>query len=131
EGAWRDALELARRLEATETFGAGLRLTPDGRDLAERIGAEAAGSDTANLRLEGVPLAEGFRELAETPRPPDKIALLAREASPTPAFTRWWTPIARRGRPGLLAAYAWRVVWLAYRAGPGYLAWRRARRPAV
>jgi hypothetical protein len=126
---WVEARQLAERLDAAPTFAAGLSLTPSGRELAATIDAVAAGpARAAALRLERVPLAEGFEELADAPGARAKLALLARELFPNPAFMRWWSPLACRGRGGLVAAYAWRPLWLAWRAVPGYRAWRRARR---
>ncbi len=127
EETWREAWELARRLDAADAFAAGLRLTPAGRRLSAAIGAADPGSGGARLRIEGVPLAEGFGELAAAAGPRAKLALLARELFPSPAFMRWWTPLARRGPLGLAAAYPWRLAWLCSRAIPGYLAWRRAQ----
>lgn len=130
EPSWRQAAELAARLEGTGAFAAGLQLTAPGRELAARIGAVAAAEPAASLRVEGVPLAEGFGELAAAAGWRRKLALLARELVPSRAFMRWWTPLARRGRRGLAAAYLWRLLWLARHAAPGYRAWRRAARRA-
>lgn len=129
---WAEALELARALRAEPAFVAGLRLTAPGRELAMALGAAAeARSARAELRVAGTPLAEGFLELATTERRRDRLALLLDVLAPRPAFMRWWTPLARRGRRGLAAAYLWRTLWLVYRALPGYLAWRRARQAAT
>jgi Uncharacterised nucleotidyltransferase len=128
---WRQAAELAARLEGEGTFAAGLQLTAAGRELAARIGLAPPAAAAASLRVAGVPLAEGFGELAAAEGWRRKLALLASELVPSRAFMRWWTPLARRGRRGLAAAYVWRLVWLSARALPGYLAWRRAAgRPA-
>ncbi|HVW47988.1 MAG TPA: nucleotidyltransferase family protein [Solirubrobacterales bacterium] len=125
---WAEALELARELRAEAAFAAGLGLTGRGRSLAAAIGATSAPrSARARLRVEGTPLAEGFLELAATRRR-DRLALLLAVLIPRPSFMRWWTPLARRGIRGLAAAYAWRWVWLLWRAVPGYVAWRRAAR---
>lgn len=128
EPTWREAGELAVRLEAEATFAAGLRLTAAGRRLAEAIGVCGEDSAGSLLRMAGVPTAEGFLELSEARGPRRKLALLRRELFPAPAFLRWWTPLARRGPLGLGAAYLWRLLWLGGRAGPGFLAWRRAVR---
>lgn len=125
---WQAARELADRLDAAASFAAGLQLTPGGDELAAAIGARPAGSASSRLRLDGVPTAEGFHELSQTRGLGAKLALLRRELFPAPEFMRWWSPLARRGRRGLLAAYGWRLVWLALRAGPGLRAWRRAAR---
>jgi hypothetical protein len=124
---WEGAHQMALELDAAATFAAGLRLTAAGRELAAALGAEAGDSGAARLRMAKVPLAEGFAELAAAPGARAKLVLLARELFPTPAFMRWWTPLARRGRLGLALSYPWRWLWLASRALPGYRAWRRER----
>lgn len=126
EETWRRAHELARDLRAAEGFAAGLRLAPGGAEMLARLGAGQAAGAEATLRIEGVPLAEGFEQLARAGGPRAKLGLLARELFPSRAFMRWWSPLARRGNRGLAFARAWRLVWLGYRAIPGYLAWRRA-----
>jgi hypothetical protein len=128
---WEKSLTLAERLEASETFAAGLRLTADGRELAKAIGAEREENVDTALRLEWVPMAEGFQELSEASGFRRRASIVAREIFPTRAFMRWWSPMARRGTGSLILAYIWRVTWLAYRAVPGYLAWRRASRGAA
>jgi putative nucleotidyltransferase-like protein len=122
---WIEARQLAERLDAAETFAAGIRLTAAGRDLASTIGAEQGHTVDAALRLDWVPTAEGFRQLSQTRGLRRRLAIVLREAFPSRAFMRWWSPLARRGNAGLVLAYCWRPLWLAYRAVPGYLAWRR------
>jgi hypothetical protein len=126
---WEMAVDLAAQLQATAAFAAGLELTRDGRRLAESLGIQGASSVETTLRLEGVPMAEGFAELSSARGFRRKARLILSELFPNPSFMRWWTPVARRaGLLGLTVAYAWRLLWLVYRALPGYLAWRRARR---
>jgi Uncharacterised nucleotidyltransferase len=125
---WQQARELAARLQGQAAFAAGLCLLPAGRRLAQDLGVETEASVEMTLRLENVPMSEGFAELAAVTGIAAKLRLLARELFPNVAFMRWWRPLARRGRLGLALAYAWRLVWLATHAVPGYVAWRRARR---
>jgi hypothetical protein len=125
---WEEARDLARRLDGAVAFAAGLRLLPAGAELADELGVEAGESVKMTLRLENVPMSEGFAELAAARGLLGKLRLLARELFPNAAFMRWWTPLAQRGRLGLAAAYAWRFGWLATHAVPGYLAWRRAKK---
>ena len=125
---WLDACALADRLGAGDAFTAGLRLLPEGEQLADAIGATHATSPGTALRLNWVPTAEGFKEISEASGLREKLGIVARELFPNRAFMRWWSPLARRGPIGLLLAYCWRPIWLAYRAIPGYLAWRRATR---
>jgi hypothetical protein len=127
---WREAAEVAAEVDALGGFATGLRLLPAGRALAERLGIDSEASVDALLRVGHVPLSQGFEELATTPGLRAKLAVLRGEVAPTPDFMRWWSPLARRGRLGLAAAYLWRPLYLALRAGPGLVAWRRARRAA-
>ena len=125
---WSEVVELAERLRATGAFGVGLRLLPEGRELASWLELPPARSADASLRVDSVPLALAFEHLAMTAGSRARISLVLRELFPTPAFMRWWSPLARRGGLGLATAYCWRPVWLVTQAGPGFLAWRRARR---
>ena len=128
---WAEAHELAGRLGGASVFAAGLSLLPSGRELAHSIGVRKNDSSAeTTLRLKGVPLSEGFAQLAAADGFRARLVLVVREAFPTPSFMRWWKPLARRGRVGLALTYVWRVFWLAYRAFPGFLAWRRATRGA-
>jgi hypothetical protein len=128
EEVWAEAARIAVELDATPAFAIGLAVTPEGVALAERLGIDGARSAEALLALAPVPMAQGFNQLAKAPGLRAKLALVAEELFPTPSFMRWWSPLARRGRLGLAAAYLWRPVWLLLRAGPGFLTWRRARK---
>jgi glycosyltransferase involved in cell wall biosynthesis len=74
-----------------------------------------------------VPIALGVEHFVQTRGLRAKAALLAREVAPTPAFMRWWTPLARRGKLGLALSYPWRVVWFLEHLLPALRAWRQAR----
>jgi Uncharacterised nucleotidyltransferase len=127
---WAEAAAVAAELDALGGFATGLRLLPAGRSLAERLGVDREASVDALLRVAHVPLSQGFEELANTRGVRAKLAVVRGELAPTADFMRWWSPLARRGRLGLAAAYLWRPLYLALRAGPGLVAWRRARRAA-
>jgi hypothetical protein len=127
---WREAAALAERLDGMPAFASGLRLTPVGADIARRLGVAQTSSLKTALRESDVPLAEALGDLARAPGVGAKLRLAARELVPTPAFMRWWSPLARRGRLGLALAYAVRplallvrlpralwVIWRAHRAG--------------
>jgi glycosyltransferase involved in cell wall biosynthesis len=125
---WHEAAEFAERLEATGALVTGLRLLPEGRTVVGRLNLQEVMSVTAVLRQPSVPTAEGFEQLARTRGVRAKLALLRAELFPTRGFMEWWVPLAARGRRGLVAAYAWRLAWLAWRTPRGLLAWRRARK---
>jgi hypothetical protein len=125
---WERAAELAARLDATPAFASGLRLVEGGPDIVARLGLGEATSPEADLRAWRVPLSTGFAELSETRGVLAKLRLIWGELFPTPAFMRWWTPIASHGSLGLACAYGWRLVWCVSHIVPGYRAWRRAYR---
>jgi Uncharacterised nucleotidyltransferase len=131
ERVWRDAARLARRLRAETAFAAGLRLRPDGRVLAERLGLSAElDVETALRAMAAPPTAFGFQHLVETRGLRSKLVFMAREVVPSQVFMRSRFAIARRGPLGLLLAYLWRPLWLVIHAGEGLAAWRRARKEA-
>lgn len=131
DGTWRSAAALAEGLDAADAFSTGLRLRPEGDALAGRLGLPAARSVEAALLAMTPPLtAVGWYELSQTPRR-ECARLVARKVVPSRDLMRDWSPLARRGRAGLLAAYVGRPFWLALHAGPGFAAWRRARRRAA
>ena len=125
---WREALAIAERLDGVAALAAGLRLVDGGHELATELGVLEVSTVETRLREEWVPLAEGMNALLETPGLRAKLRTGLHEVVPSPAFMRWWSPLARRGPVGLLAAYLWRPVWLATRLPGALRAVRRARR---
>jgi hypothetical protein len=126
---WREAAALAERIDATPAFAAGLRLAPAAAAIAESLELPRGGPVDVALKAGGAPpLAVGFDWLLQTPGPRAKLALVTRTALPPPGALRLWRPLARRGTPGLAAAYVSHPFWLARHAVPSVLAVRRARR---
>jgi len=126
---WQEAAALAVRLSAVPSFAAGLLLIPEGVAIAKQLGiADAVDTEAALLAQSPTATAYGFARLAAIPGLRRKAAFLARKLFPTPSFMRHAFPIARRGRIGLAMAYLWRPIWLLAHAGPGLIAWLRARR---
>lgn len=131
EPVWLEAARIADRLDAVPTLGDGLRLLPEGADLADRLHFPTS-ELVAAARGPGstAPLALGFERLSEAATFGERLRIIGREVFPSPEFLRWWSPLARRGLMGLAAAYVWRPLWLLRHAGPSYAAWRRSRRRA-
>lgn len=127
---WREAVELAQRLDAVPAFDAALALLPSELITRERLGLPERKTVESVLQASSAPhLALGFEWLARTRQQRTKAAFLARKAFPSRAWIRDWAPgLARRGSAGLALAYAWRIGWLLRHVGPGLIAWRRARR---
>jgi len=131
DAAWEDAVSVATQLEATPAFATGLRLLPPGEELADRLGLPLERSTEIALRASAAPpVALGFEWLAGEPGWRAKARFLARKLAPAPAFMWASSPLARRGRVGLLLSYGVRLAWLARHAWPGFRAWRGARREA-
>ena len=129
EDCWRQALELARRLDGLRTFASGMRLLPQGAELIRRLGAEdEVRSARHEVRFAGVPTAEALDALLQPGvTNHQRLRTVAGEIFPRPQFMRWWSPLARRGRLGLVLSYPWRWLWLAVKAPRGLWAVLRAR----
>lgn len=126
---WRRAKIMAQELSGAHAMAYGLRLRPEGRDLAATLGLPAEDSVDVLLHAESsIPSARGFEWLASKPGMLPKARLITRKLFPPPAFMRAWTPLARRGRLGLSLAYLWRPLWVFGQAIPGLFVWLRARR---
>jgi hypothetical protein len=124
---WRAAASLAARLGGLEAFASGLRLLPEAALVSERLDLADTRSIEYDLRSAQVPLAEGLHDLLTAP-PTVKVRILARELFPTPAFMRWGSALARRGRFGLIASYPLRWLWLLWRLPSATLTLYRVRR---
>ena len=113
ESQWWSALEFARAYGAIPVFAAGLRLLPEGEDLAGRLGLGGVRSLQYEIRREGNMFAEElYLLLCADAEIRQKLAIAARHVFPRSAFLRWWSPLARRGRLGLAFAYLWRAIWV-------------------
>jgi hypothetical protein len=126
---WKETSSLAARLDARAALAAGLRMTPLGELLAEELRLPSETAMALALRAHGAPpLAVGMDWLFTASGLRRKAVLVVRKFVPPPVFLRAWTPLARRGRLGLAAAYVWRPVWVVWRSGPALWAWWQARR---
>ena len=126
---WREAAALARELDAVPALRAGLEIVADGRALAATLGLPRGRSREVELRARTPPfIAFGIERLMTAPGARAKARILARELFPSAPFLRAWSPLARRGRVGLLAARLWRPLWLVLHVGPGLRAWLAAHR---
>jgi hypothetical protein len=125
---WRSAAGLAEELGATEAFAAGLRLVPAGRSLADELSLPKRISVELLLRTRSAPQqAIFFERVREADGARQKLRLVGRKLFPTVAYMRVNVPLARRGRIGLLVAWAGHP-WLVVRGtAPALLAWLRAR----
>lgn len=129
EEVWTEAAALATRLEAGAAFVVGLRRSPAGAALAERLQLSYSMSVATALRAEGAPpLAIGIDWFLNERGVCQRALLVVRKLFPPPTFLRAWKPVARKGPGGLAVAFAWRPFWVVWHVGPALRAWWRARR---
>jgi hypothetical protein len=130
---WEGAAALAREAQAGAAFQSGLRLTPDGAELLERLGvlrhSDSSWELAQILRDEepGEGLVQGLVWLGTVRGVKAKAALLLFKAFPPRAVLATWSPLARRGIGGLVLARVCRPVWLLLRAPGAIVRYRRAR----
>jgi hypothetical protein len=124
---WEAAAALAEELGAAPAFAAGVRLDPEGGNLADRLGLTATLPRDLRLRAgTSPPTTLGIERLITTRGVGPRLRLIASELVPSPDFMRASSRLARHGRPGLVAAYLWRPFPLARKLRRGMLAWLRA-----
>ena len=130
---WIETVRLAGQVAALGSMAAGLRLVvPSGVELADRLGlSQQAPLEIAIRSKGGAPaLALGIDWLVSSPGLRGKGRLVLRKFFPPVSFIRAWSPLARRGRVGLVAAYAYRPLWVLWHVGPALRALARVRRRA-
>lgn len=129
DDTWLTAVGMARELDALPALAAGLRMLPPGQLLAERLQLPTQSRVDLALGVGSPPVtSRGLYRLATTHGLRGKLALISAELAPPPTFMRAVYPIARRGRLGLAAGYAWRPLWLLWHAVPALRALHRARK---
>jgi hypothetical protein len=113
---WEAARELAATLKAETPLGVGLGLTASGRVIAERLSLPTEPSAAQRLVWMGAPWSASIiLAFRDQPGLLNKALLLARILWPSPDALRRGSALARRGRRGVLAAYALRVFQIASR----------------
>jgi hypothetical protein len=129
EAEWSRALELARAYRGVPAFAAGLRLLPEGEDLAYRLDLGEVRSFQHEIRREDNVIAEELYALLSADTGiRQKLVIAASDIFPLPDYMRWWSPLAWRGKLGLAGAYLWRVIWIIGQApGAIHTLWRIRR----
>lgn len=124
---WRRAALLAEDLQATAALQRGLGFLPEGRDLVERLGLAEDAALAVELRAIRAREALTLSRLIDTPGVGRRASIVIRKLFPPATFMRKWSPLARRGGLGLIAAYCWRPLWVASRLPSALRALRSAR----
>jgi hypothetical protein len=124
---WQSAAAQSRALGAEDALAAGLCLVPEGRELSERLNLTRRRRGI--LRIASSPRSEGaayeVQRVLDASSFLERIKLISDGVLVTPAALRWASPIARRGRAGLVLAYIIRPFQLAKRLGPALVARKR------
>jgi hypothetical protein len=123
---WRAAAALAAGLEALPAFAHGLALLPKGAKLANELGLDPAPAIDVELRARGSAEALTISRLGSTSGLGPRAALVWHKLFPPATFMRKWSPLARRGRWGLAAAYLYRPLWVARRTPGALRSWHDA-----
>jgi Uncharacterised nucleotidyltransferase len=138
EQVWREATELARRVDALPAFATGLRLDdPAGRRLVEHLHLPVDRPPLVVLRAgPEVRVAITLERLASEGSLRARARLLLGALLPSPGYMRkwatgrgWpWVGAGPPGRLGLWLAYIWRLIWILVRLPRAVATVRRARR---
>ena len=103
---WAEAARLAALLDASEAFAAGLALAPAGERLAGELGLPSVRSPRRRLMAAAQPAGSlGVLRIIEARTVRARARALRAEVLPAPVFMRAASPLARRGRLGLVLAY--------------------------
>ncbi|BCJ62921.1 nucleotidyltransferase family protein [Micromonospora endophytica] len=108
---WSAAADLAYQAGAMSSFALGLRLVPDGARLATGLRLPTGATPAELLRARrNAPVAYVLARCAERGGVGARMRHLAAYAFPPPAAMRHHSTLARRGWPGLAAAYGQRLL---------------------
>jgi hypothetical protein len=124
---WVRAASLADDLDAIREMADGLALDAAGVEVALSLQGPGAYLRAPSFARSGVVWVE---RIAAAPSGRARLRVFADAVFPEPATMRRWSPVARRGRGGLVAAYVGRVAWMLANAVPVTISWLRARRDA-
>lgn len=132
---WVAAAGLARELGALTALTTGLRLIPEGRSLAHRLGLVDAPSVevvlfSASLPHEELSFALGFEWLASRRGFAAKARYVAMKLFPPRSWMRQKVLSDGQAHPPLILSYLRRWIWLGAHVWPGFVAWNRARKQA-
>ncbi len=128
EAVWRRAAELARQVDATAAFTQGLIMVPAGQELASKLGLGPPLDMDVELRATGAVEALTVARLLAAGGISARAALIRHKLFPPATFLRAWSPLARRGRLGLVLAYLYRPIWVLRRTPRALRGWSDARK---
>jgi hypothetical protein len=123
---WEAARDLAVELQAEAAMGIGLGISDAGRTMARQLALHSEPTPANRLVWAGAPWSAIVLESVMAQRSlRAKIAVISRVFWPSPSALRRDSALARRGRRGLVAAYAVRAFRLARKLPTAVRARRR------
>jgi len=129
---WESAARLASEIGATDAFGSGLRMLPEGTSLAAELEIPMSRETMWRIanrtaRPRGTFHLEAF---LAAPSHPARLGVLRQALLPDVAWMRWQYPWAAGGALRLAGAYCIHLLRTPYLAGRAWAYRRRARRSA-
>jgi putative nucleotidyltransferase-like protein len=126
---WRTASALADSFDASDEFTDGLRLSPEGDQIADALQLQAHASVAARLHNSNAARgAMSIQLVRDHPRVRDRARFVFLVVFPAPATLRTRFVFARRGAPGLATAYVVNPFWVVRRAPAAIRHWRTEAR---
>ena len=114
---WQAAAQLAEEIGATAAFDAGLRTTPAGIAIADRLDLEFTATAAVRRSQMGRPVgAHAIDQLLETEGLRGQLEVVLGKMFPSRRLLEAWSPVARRGPLGLGLARLMRPLWVAAKA---------------
>lgn len=126
---WRSALEVVKEIDALEFFSQGLRLLPEGQEVADKLDLPDVVKTELLLRFGPNRSARTIDAFVRASWA-DRARLIAELVLPARQVMLEAYPFARRGPLGLVAAYLWRPFALVGRTVRALPEWWNARREA-
>jgi hypothetical protein len=129
---WQSAASLSRELGAEDALAAGLSLLPEGQIVSEQLHLPAPRRGILRMASSTEPNGPAYevQRILDATSFSQRAKLIYDGVALSPTVMRSESPLARRGRGGLVLAYIFRPFQLARRFGPALVARRRIlRRP--
>lgn len=126
---WSETARLAEQLKASSALASGLRILPEGQQLADQLGLPKRTSAELVIRASGEPkLSLAYERLARLQGIRVRAMYVFAKLMPPESVLRSWGKMYAPGTLNLTELYLRRVTRLARRFIPAYLAWRRAKK---
>lgn len=127
-GMWQEAERIARSIDATEAFSAGLRVIESGRRVACRLQLAPPRDVSLVLRTRSAPPeALQIQKLVEADSMRSRFRLIGRKLWPTSVYMQGRVPAARSSKRALLAARLRRMAGLPGKFSVALWSWTLAK----